>query len=56
MTSDAQQLDRLTLRGVRAVGYHGVLELERREGQEFVVDVELGLDTCLLYTSPSPRD
>ncbi len=37
--------DRLRLRGLRAVGYHGVLEVERREGQEFVVDVELALDT-----------
>jgi len=37
--------DRLALRGLRAVGHHGVLERERREGQEFVVDVEIGLDT-----------
>ena len=37
--------DRLALRGLRAFGHHGVLEQERRDGQEFVVDVELGLDT-----------
>lgn len=37
--------DRLALTGLRAVGHHGVLEHERRDGQEFVVDVELGLDT-----------
>jgi dihydroneopterin aldolase len=37
--------DRLTLRGLRAVGHHGVLDFERRDGQEFVVDVELALDT-----------
>jgi 7,8-dihydroneopterin aldolase/epimerase/oxygenase len=37
--------DRLVLRGVRAVGHHGVLDFERRDGQEFVVDVELALDT-----------
>ena len=37
--------DRLKLRGLRAVGHHGVLEAERRDGQEFVVDVELALDT-----------
>jgi 7,8-dihydroneopterin aldolase/epimerase/oxygenase len=37
--------DRLRLRGLRAHGYHGVYEAERRDGQEFVVDVELGLDT-----------
>jgi dihydroneopterin aldolase len=37
--------DRLTLRGLRAHAFHGVLDHERRDGQEFVVDVELGLDT-----------
>lgn len=38
-------LDRLALRGLRAVGHHGVFEHERRDGQEFVIDVELGIDT-----------
>src|SRR6059036_271224 len=37
--------DRLALRGLRAHAFHGVLEHERRDGQEFVVDVELGLYT-----------
>jgi 7,8-dihydroneopterin aldolase/epimerase/oxygenase len=37
--------DRLALTGLRATGHHGVLERERLEGQEFVVDVEIGLDT-----------
>lgn len=37
--------DRLALTGLRAFGHHGALEQERRDGQEFVVDVELGLDT-----------
>jgi dihydroneopterin aldolase len=37
--------DRLVLRGLRAFGHHGLLEQERRDGQSFVVDVELGLDT-----------
>jgi dihydroneopterin aldolase len=37
--------DRLALRGLRGVGHHGVFEHERRDGQEFVVDVEMGLDT-----------
>jgi dihydroneopterin aldolase len=35
----------LALTGLRVVGHHGVLESERRDGQEFVVDVQLGLDT-----------
>ena len=44
-TSTQQPDDRLSLRGLRAHAFHGVLEHERRDGQEFVVDVELGLDT-----------
>lgn len=39
-----RQLDRVTLTGLRAHGYHGVLESERRDGQEFVVDVACELD------------
>ena len=38
-------MDHLALRGLRARGHHGVLDREREEGQIFVVDVELGLDT-----------
>jgi dihydroneopterin aldolase len=38
-------LDRVTVRGISARGFHGVFEFERREGQTFVVDVVLGVDT-----------
>ena len=31
--------DTIELLGVRAKGYHGVFAEERREGQDFVVDV-----------------
>lgn len=37
--------DRIQLTGLRVRGHHGVFEHERREGQDFVVDVELELDT-----------
>jgi 7,8-dihydroneopterin aldolase/epimerase/oxygenase len=43
--TEEQPTDRLALRGLRAVGHHGVLDFERRDGQEFLVDVELALDT-----------
>lgn len=33
--------DRIALTGVRAFGYHGVLPEERRDGQEFIIDVVL---------------
>lgn len=38
-------MDRVALRGLKARGYHGVFPEERREGQTFVVDLVLGLDT-----------
>ncbi|WP_019549266.1 dihydroneopterin aldolase [Streptomyces sulphureus] len=38
-------MDRVALRGLTARGHHGVFERERKEGQTFVVDLELGLDT-----------
>ena len=37
--------DRVALRGLRARGHHGVFDFERREGQDFVVDAVLYLDT-----------
>ncbi|MFZ7087217.1 dihydroneopterin aldolase [Curtobacterium sp. RRHDQ10] len=36
--------DVIRLTGVRARGHHGVFEHERRDGQEFVVDVAVELD------------
>lgn len=38
-------MDRVALRGLRARGHHGVFPWERDEGQTFVVDLVLGLDT-----------
>jgi dihydroneopterin aldolase len=37
--------DRISLIGLRVTGRHGVFEQERAEGQEFVVDAVLWLDT-----------
>ncbi|BCW29816.1 hypothetical protein GCM10010212_31740 [Paenarthrobacter nicotinovorans] len=37
-------VDRITLTGVTAVGYHGVFDFERRDGQPFVVDAVLHTD------------
>ena len=37
--------DRIALRGLRAVGHHGVYAEERANGQPFVVDVVLEVDT-----------
>jgi 7,8-dihydroneopterin aldolase/epimerase/oxygenase len=38
-------LDEIALTGLRVRGFHGVFAHERRDGQDFVVDVVLRLDT-----------
>lgn len=38
-------LDRISLRGLRVFARHGVLEHEQRDGQEFIIDADLWLDT-----------
>ncbi|GAA3840275.1 dihydroneopterin aldolase [Streptomyces chiangmaiensis] len=38
-------MDRVALRGLKARGHHGVFPKEREEGQTFIVDLVLGLDT-----------
>jgi dihydroneopterin aldolase len=38
-------IDTITLTGLRVHGHHGVLAHERRDGQEFVIDAVLLLDT-----------
>ncbi len=36
--------DRITLTGLRVQGRHGVFEHERRDGQDFLVDITVWLD------------
>jgi dihydroneopterin aldolase len=42
MTHD---LDQLSVTGIECWAHHGVFDHERRDGQRFVVDLTLGLDT-----------
>ena len=37
--------DRIAVRGLRVRGFHGVLDAERRDGQDFLVDAVLTVDT-----------
>lgn len=39
-------MDRVALRGLKGHGHHGVLAHEREDGQDFVVDLVLSLDTA----------
>jgi dihydroneopterin aldolase len=40
------ELDRIVLRGIRAHAHHGVYPFEREQGQLFVIDAVLELDTA----------
>ena len=51
-----QPQDQLSITGIECYGYHGVFEHERREGQVFVVDLTLGLDTARAAASDDLRD
>ncbi len=44
MTDPAPQ-DTLTIRGIECFAHHGVFDHERRDGQRFVIDLTLGVDT-----------
>jgi dihydroneopterin aldolase len=48
--------DELTVTGIEGYGYHGVFEHEKRDGQTFVVDLTLGLDTRAAAASDDLRD
>lgn len=48
--------DELTVRGIECYGHHGVFEFERREGQTFVIDLTLGVDTAPAAASDDLRD
>jgi dihydroneopterin aldolase len=48
--------DRIELIGLRAKGFHGVLDFERSQGQEFVVDLVLHVDTRVAAASDDLKD
>lgn len=48
--------DELTISGIECRGHHGVFDFERRDGQVFVVDLTLGLDTTAAAASDDLRD
>lgn len=48
--------DELTITGIECYGHHGVFDFERRDGQVFVIDLTLGLDTAPAALSDDLRD
>lgn len=48
--------DELAIRGIECFAHHGVFEFERREGQIFVIDLVLGLDTARAAATDDLQD
>ena len=48
--------DELAITGIECFAHHGVFDFERREGQIFVVDLVLGLDTRAAAASDDLAD
>lgn len=48
--------DRIELRGLRVRGNHGVFEHERRDGQDFIIDITLWLDLAAAAASDDLAD
>jgi dihydroneopterin aldolase len=48
--------DELTITGIECFGHHGVLDHERRDGQLFLVDLTLGVDTRAAAASDDLQD
>jgi len=48
--------DELSVTGIECFAHHGVFDFERREGQVFVVDLVLGIDTRTAAASDDLAD
>lgn len=48
--------DALSVTGIECWAHHGVFDRERRDGQRFVVDLTVGLDSRAAATSDDLRD
>jgi dihydroneopterin aldolase len=49
-------MDQITLNGLKVWGHHGVFDFERREGQNFVIDVTLFLDLTQAASTDDVND
>jgi 7,8-dihydroneopterin aldolase/epimerase/oxygenase len=54
--TDRRTTDELSVTGIECFAHHGVLERERQEGQTFLIDLTLGVDTREAAASDDLRD
>jgi dihydroneopterin aldolase len=48
--------DLISIKGIKGFGYHGVFDFERRDGQDFFVDIEVAVDLQNASKSDSLQD
>ena len=48
--------DRINLKGIKGFGYHGVFEDEAKNGQDFLVDLEISLDLSRASSTDDLKD
>jgi dihydroneopterin aldolase len=55
-SAEAAVTDRIELRGLKVRGHHGVFDHERRDGQDFLVDVTVWMDLAPAAASDDLAD
>jgi dihydroneopterin aldolase len=48
--------DLISIKGIKGFGYHGVFDFEKRDGQDFFVDIEVAVDLQNASKSDSLQD
>jgi len=45
--------DKISIKGIKGFGYHGVFDFEKRDGQDFFVDLDIDIDLTAASNSDS---
>ena len=48
--------DKITIKGIQGFGYHGVFDFEKRDGQNFFVDLDIDIDLTAASYSDNLAD
>lgn len=48
--------DKISIKGIKGFGYHGVFDFEKRDGQDFFVDLEINADLSAASRSDALSD
>ena len=48
--------DKISIKGIKGFGYHGVFDFEKRDGQDFFVDLDIDIDLSRASRSDALTD